>query len=220
MFRRGSRRARIAAPPRGATGKLSWLFGDKAPLYATLFFTALAWTFVRTIDQLAATPFVEYRIDPHAGDFTVAPGQNALGIRLRNMTEAKAVNCMTLYVYARNDKFNFLDANSFMRRGTLFTNGESRILDVYTAEISLTEFPPGGDIEFGFATRGEGALALQVKGCDGATATSPPIIVERSLQTWMIVYQLQLIWAALLLWAAFLVIMSAARSRTTDSRSR
>lgn len=216
MFKRVPGRGKSSTEPPASqmsTGLFPWLGGDKAPLYATLFFAALAWTFVRTIDQLAATPFVEYHIDPHSKNFPVEPGQNALSVQLHNMTGPKPVSCLIVYLAAPDNTLKFNRPFVHRLHGPVFSNGSSRILDEQKAEILLTEFPPGGEIEFGLSTTGQGTPIVQVKACNIDLAPLLPNIVERSFQTWLISRQLPLLWLGLVLWAALLLAISAARLR-------
>lgn len=211
--------------------RFSWLSTDKAPLYVSFFFAALAWTLVRTVDRIAATPIVEYRVHPHSETFAGDGPDRVVGVRFRNMTFARPVNCLIVFLSAPMKKsatempleFTGVTPSTYRLNGHVFAKATAEILDTRSAQLNMKNFPPGADIEFGLRASGEGKLNVKASPCDSKGtegAAAMPVILERSVKTRLIERELEVLWSGLALWALALVGLAIARTRREKTGDR
>jgi hypothetical protein len=207
--------------------RFTWLSTDKAPLYVSFFFAALAWTLVRTADRIAATPIVEFSVQPHSESFARDGPDRVIGVRLRNMTLAHPVSCLVVYLNATSDipfQFTAVTPSTYRINGHVHVRAYAQILDSSNAQFDLQSFPPGADVEFGLRAKGEGTLNIKAKPCDAPTGTEAaatmPVIVERSVKTRLIERELQVLWSGLALWALALIGLAIARTGRAKSGDR
>lgn len=214
------------------THALSWLSTDKAPLYVSFFFAALAWTLVRTVDRIAATPIVEYRVHPHSETFIGDGPDRVIGVRFRNMTLARPVNCLIVNLSAQTKKsadempleFTKMTPSTYRLNGHVLAKATAEVLDARSAQLNMKNFPPGADIEFGVRANGTGKLNVKASPCEDSKGTegaaAMPVILERSLKTRVIERELQVLWSGLGLWALALIGLAIARTGRAKTGDR
>lgn len=215
-----------------------FLTNEKAPYIVTLFVAAAAWTVVRTTDRLASVPFVEYTV----GSEAVTGKQPRLAIRLRNVTAASRFDCFELSVVKRDgQRLEFGEAgNQTVRvRGTVATLVKFIKSDRDEWGVIVTNMSPGADLTLGIPVKTQLAderPAVLVSACPGAMANSgdrgersnkespksapqamPPILLESSITTFFVAYELVLLWSGLAGW--LLLLLPYTRSERTKVRS-
>lgn len=201
---------------------------DKAPYIITIFVAALAWTVVRTVDRLSALPVIEYQTSAQSSDFLDSqPGQMST-VRLRNITLATTFECLIFVVQADPPGGAYVfgrPADSrYIVRGTAIASGAVTVETPYLAQIKVTKFWPGSDLEFGVTSFGNGTISTKVQRCriedeshpasaDTSVAGKPekdspfPILLEKGWQTSFVEHETYWLWGALLIWVALLAIL-------------
>lgn len=213
----------------GAAGWWSFLSSlqtDKAPYVVTLFIAALGWTALRTSDRLQQTPFIEYRTAQEA--IQQKGGAKYAVVQLRNVTTAHSFECFRLELVGPPNAFTSTPANLyFAYRGTVAARAKVELAQASNWRWEVRDFASGADILVGAPLQGNSAFQVMVRPCDapavaeakdggkdGAKVKPPaaPVLLERSLQTWYVEYELLLLWIGLLLWLVALVVINALKS--------
>ncbi len=216
------------------------LFGDKTPWVLTLLVAAAGWTTVRTVDRLSSAPFLEYRID------TTSPrGTNGfVSVRIRNVTAKQRFDCFNLLVTTpdlqRSKFFGPADRYSQALHGTVLSLTKLSRVHEYEWDIQFTNIFPGADVTANIPVLQEGIPKLLVQPCaaqqtnkakeedkkadsddDEAQKRSfdPPILVERTVETWFVENEVRVLWGALILWLITLVVLKALSTRATTGSS-
>jgi hypothetical protein len=203
-------------------------FDDKAPYILTIFVASLAWTLVRSVDQLSGLPLIEYSVESETGAVTALEAKR---IRLRNITLDKVFRCVKIVAAIQDGsklKFSGNAPRSVTIRGNILVKPEVvEVLDSY-AKIVLKNFPPGGDIEFALASSGKGDFQLLADSCadesgsegdsstgeqENKSATSKnrggyAVLIEKSYRTVFMEHEMLFIWGVLALWALLIGIAS------------
>ena len=203
------------------------LLTDKAPYLITLFFAALAWTVVRTVDRLSSLPVIQYQMSPQSADFVDSQLGQMSTIRLRNITLTTTFECLIFVIQAEppGGKYFFGKPadNRYILRGTAVASGTVTVEAPYLTQITMQRFWPGSDIEFGVTSFGNGTMSTKVQRCRTddesqpipATVNAPeksdkeapfPVLLEEGWQTSFVEHETYWLWSALLLWAVFLAI--------------
>lgn len=212
---------------------------EKAPYVVTLFVAALAWTMLRTADRLVNTPFIEYRIDPVKIDNKL----DGIEIRFRNITPSSSFECFLVTVASDStEKLRFGEPASqkHVLRGTV-----AAALTVTRAkpnewEIQATDVLPGADIALRVPVIGKDQPRIMVRQCreegpvvksedregSGKKASPRPVVptlLQRSLTTWFVEFELLILWAALSVWfaamAGVILVKKPASSASTLQKS-
>jgi hypothetical protein len=216
------------AKDRTATRIRKTFLTDKAPYIITVFFAALAWTVVRTVDRLSGLPVIQYQTSVQSTDFLDSQAGQMSTIRLRNITSATTFECLIFVVQAEPPGSTYVfdkPADSrYIVRGTAVASGTVTVETPYLVQIKLERFWPGSDIEFGVTSFGNGAMTTKVQRCrtedepQSAFAgvgvvgkpekDSPfPVLLENGWQTSFVEHETYWLWGALLLWGLLLVIL-------------
>lgn len=226
---RGRATAITGAMRKAQSHHYSWLSTDKAPLYVSMFFAALAWTLVRTVDRIAATPIVEYKVDPHSQSFASDGPDRVIGVHFRNMSASRPIDCLYVFlgVPMKNSasdptlKLNKFTPSVLRINGPVFANVTIQFATTSNAEVELTNFPLGADIELGIRASGEDNLRVRARTCAQPKTTgvsaAMPVMLERSATTRLIEHELHVLWAGLVLWSLVLLGLATARSRRADT---
>jgi hypothetical protein len=215
----------------------SFLLNDKAPLVVTLFVAALSWTAIRTSDRLASIPFIEYRVEPAKNE----QGISGIELRLRNITAANKFDCFLLTLWTRrHDTLKFGDPKQQQHRlrGTVFATLTATPSRSGEWNIEARNLAPGADISLFVPATGTGDPAVLGSACvqvatvfDTGSAESAdkkakskgapdavPILVEQSLATRFVEYEIKILWLALGLWLILMLTLFAATERAEQLR--
>jgi hypothetical protein len=202
---------------------LDWLDLEQAPFYVSIFFAALAWTMVRTVDEFSTRSYIEYSFNPQTTNFVNRTQNTVLGVRLRNLTKNSYDCVLTVIVATRpNQSLSIIDATSsqFVIKGHSSVDAVTKISSgrMTQADFTLKAFHPGGDVEFGLLAHGEGDPFIRLSranpnDCNDSAGekVNLPLLVQRSAATVLIANELSTLWLGLALWAIVLVGLSSLR---------
>jgi hypothetical protein len=216
------------------------LISEKSPYIITIFFAALSWTIIRTVDELAGLPIIEYRTSPNEIGFSGNYHSQVAGIRLRNITRNVIFDCLIFSVqaYSENNRYRFIRpaTRRYILSGTSVVTGDSEVANTYFFQITIKNFYPGADIEFGVETSGQGQLRPRVIECphddiakgDHATSEksgtkeSPfPVFLKQSMQTKFVENELFFLWTGLFVWLVLMIlILWLGRTSSSDAGVR
>lgn len=214
-----------------------FLVNEKAPFVVTLFIAALSWTAIRTSDRLASVPFIEYEVEPAKSE----QGISGIELRLRNITTASKFDCFLLTLWTRrHDTLKFGDPKQQQHRlrGTVFATLAATPSKSGEWSIEAKNMAPGADITLFVPATGVGDPAVLGSACaqvttvldpdasEGSnqkakprnTSDAVPILVERSLTTRFVEYEIKILWFALGLWLILMLALFAATERAERLR--
>lgn len=222
--RAGADLGRLAAWAGGSL--VGSLQAEKAPYVVTLFVAALGWTALRTSDRLQQTPFVEYRTTHEA--VQQKGGARYALVHIRNVTTAHSFDCFRLEFVGPPNAFGAVAANSyFSYRGTVASRARVELAQSANWRWEVKDFMSGADMVLGVPLQGDTRFQVMTRPCDAAPAAeakgegakdgaksktpAAPLLLERSLQTFYVEYELALLWIGLLVWLMTLVVLNALR---------
>jgi hypothetical protein len=108
---------------RNFIGKLRDIFAsEKTPYIITIFFAALAWTIIRTVDELTGLPIIEYNTSTNEVQFSRNYNSQSAGVRLRNITRNVTFGCLIFSVqaFSQDNRYLFIKSTDkrYILRGT------------------------------------------------------------------------------------------------------
>ena len=143
-----------------------WWLREKMPYVITILIAALGWTVVRTADRFASLPFIEFSIVQSGADSS---------IRLKNITNDKAFECVMVLFALSDDKnvpLEFAPQNptKMAIRGHTLFKSSPRLSNSPTEIVQeISGFGPGSDMELTFQAKNEaGRLRVFASQCENS----------------------------------------------------
>lgn len=192
------------------------LAAEKAPFMLALFFAAAGWTVVRSTDRLSTLPLAEYQVSTAIDDQRV----ERTAIRLRNITSSSRFGCFNLTVAAAANspfRIDVSKSHSLIIGGGVLSRVSRVAWEREIARFDIQEFAPGADIEIVLRSQGGDEPRLLVSSCQTempASSAAEPILVKKSLKSWLVENEILILWALLGVWLVALIAMFGAQRRS------